>query len=496
MEPFISLHHILPRLEESPFTQPINWTIKKGEIWTVLGNNGSGKSVLTDTIRGRWQLDEGEIRYHFYDRLKQQDPKKYFGPTQLIKLISFESAHSVSKFKGMYYQQRFNSQDADLSPFVSELFPGESEKKETARQIIRLLKIEKLLNQRLIELSSGELRKLVIAKTLLTKPQLLIIDNTFAGLDSDARKLINEIFPLLKNQGIQLIFLAPSIPDVPNCTTHILEITEGKIAVTIKTKRELNAEKIPTQHELTKVNWDLIPSDSTANFDELVEMKDIKISYGTRIINSEINWKVKTGEKWALLGSNGSGKSTLLSYIFADNPQAYAKNLSLFGHRRGTGESIWDIKKHIGFISSELYLYYRKNLACLEIVESGFFDSIGLYRKCNSEQQQTATYILDKLGLAHLGKRSFLKISSGEQRLVLFVRALVKNPDLLVLDEPFQGLDETNKQRCTSIIESYCSQARKSLIFVSHYREEIPACVNKFMELKKHTYKSKKIHYQ
>jgi len=483
MEPFISLHHILPRLIESPFTHPIDWQINKGEIWTILGNNGSGKSVLADAIRGRWRLDDGEIRYHFYEKIKQQNPKKYFGASQLIKLISFESVHSVTKFRGMYYQQRFNSQDADLAPFVSELFDGEVENKVTARQIIRLLKIEKLLNQRLIELSSGELRKLVIAKTLLSEPKLLIIDNTFAGLDADARTWVNNIFPLLNKEGIQLIFLAPSILDVPGCTTHILKISEGKVEVNTKIKQIESSTKLIHSNQLPTVNWNLVPSDSSFSLNEIVEMKDIKISYGNRVIISGINWKIKTGEKWALLGSNGSGKSTLLSYIFADNPQAYAKNMSLFERRRGTGESIWDIKKRIGFISSEMYLYYRKNLTCLEIVESGYFDSIGLYRKCNNQQQQTATYILDTLKLAHLAKRSFLKISSGEQRLVLFARSLVKNPDLLVLDEPFQGLDETNKQQCTAIIESYCSQPRKSLIFVSHYREEIPSCVNKFIDL-------------
>jgi len=483
MEPFISLHHILPRLAESPFSRPIDWQINKGEIWTILGNNGSGKSVLADTIRGRWRLDEGEIKYHFFEKIIEQHPKKYFGPNQLIKLISFESVHSVSKFKGMYYQQRFNSQDADLAPFVSELFNGEIENKETARQIIRLLKIEKLLKQRLIELSSGELRKLVIAKTLLSEPQLLTIDNTFAGLDPEARKLVNEIFPQLNNQGIQLIFLAPSIPDVPECTSNILEITGGKVNLTAKTKPNTYINRILPSVKLPRINWNLVSSDSNSDFEELVEMKDIKISYGNRVIISGINWKVKTGEKWALLGSNGSGKSTLLSYIFADNPQAYAKNLSLFGHRRGTGESIWDIKKRIGFVSSEMYLYYRKNLSCLKIVESGFFDSIGLYHNCNSRQQKIAAYILDTLGLSYLSKRSFLKISSGEQRMILFARALIKNPDLLVLDEPFQGLDETNKQRCTAIIESYCSQPDKSLIFVSHYRKEIPPCVNKYMDL-------------
>ena len=184
-----------------------------------------------------------------------------------------------------------------------------------------------------------------------------------------------------------------------------------------------------------------------------------------------------------MLGPNGSGKSTLLSYIFADHPQAYAKKLTLFGQKRGSGESIWDIKKRIGYTSSEMHLYYRQSVSCLKVVESGFFDSIGLYRRCNSEQVQTALYLMEMLGISHLEERSFQKISSGEQRLVLFARSLVKNPELLILDEPFHGLDDQHKQNCIDLVESFCRQPGKSLIFVTHSREEIPSCVEHYLEL-------------
>ena len=173
----------------------------------------------------------------------------------------------------------------------------------------------------------------------------------------------------------------------------------------------------------------------------------------------------------------------MLSYIFADNPQSYAKKLTLFDRRRGSGESIWEIKARIGFTSSEMHLYYRENVSCLSVVASGFFDSVGLYRKCTSAQTRVAEQMLELLQCAHLSNRPFLKISSGEQRLVLFARSLVKNPDLLILDEPFHGLDAQKKQLCRRVVESYCSQPDKSLIYVTHRREEIPQCVNRFMEL-------------
>ena len=213
-------------------------------------------------------------------------------------------------------------------------------------------------------------------------------------------------------------------------------------------------------------------------------MENVDISYGAQIIRKGVNWVIKKGEKWALLGPNGSGKSTLLSYIFADNPQAYAKNLSLFGRKRGSGESIWEIKSRIGFTSSEMHLYYRENVPALSVVASGFFDSIGLFRKCTGKQLAIVHQMFEQLEISPLKGTPFLKLSSGEQRLVLFARSLVKNPELLILDEPFHGMDTRKKQLCRQIVESYCSQPDKTLIYVTHRREEIPDCIDRFMELR------------
>ena len=154
-------------------------------------------------------------------------------------------------------------------------------------------------------------------------------------------------------------------------------------------------------------------------------MKNIHIRYGDRTILKDLNWQVKRGEKWALLGVNGSGKSTLLSLICGDNPQAYANDITLFDRKRGTGESIWDIKKRIGYVSPEMHLYYQKNVRCLDVVGSGFFDTIGLYRKCNPEQENLALEWMKAFNISHLKDISFLNVSSGEQRLVLLVRVFI-----------------------------------------------------------------------
>ena len=215
-------------------------------------------------------------------------------------------------------------------------------------------------------------------------------------------------------------------------------------------------------------------------------MEHVSIKYGSRTILKELDWEVKNGEKWALFGPNGAGKSTLLSLIYADNPQSYANTLYLFDRKRGSGESIWDIKKRIGYVSPEMHLFYMENVPTLNIVGSGFFDSIGLYRKCTEQQQKVALDWMHVFGIEELKDRSFLTLSSGEQRLALLARAFVKDPDLIILDEPLHGLDVSNKKKAAAIIEQFCARPGKTLIYVTHYPHELPASVDKHFRLVKH----------
>ena len=187
-----------------------------------------------------------------------------------------------------------------------------------------------------------------------------------------------------------------------------------------------------------------------------------------------------------MFGPNGAGKSTLLSLVYADNPQSYANTLYLFDKKRGSGESIWEIKKRIGYVSPEMHLYYMENVPTLHIVGSGYFDSIGLFRKCNDEQNAGALKWMQVFGIDHLKDRPFLTLSSGEQRLALLARAFVKDPDLIILDEPLHGLDVSNKKRADAIIEQFCSRPGKTLIYVTHYPHELPTCVKRTFQLVKH----------
>jgi molybdate transport system ATP-binding protein len=175
----------------------------------------------------------------------------------------------------------------------------------------------------------------------------------------------------------------------------------------------------------------------------------------------------------------------LLSLICADNPQSYACDISLFGRKRGSGESIWEIKKHIGYVSPEMHRAYLKNLPAIDIVASGLHDSIGLYRKMQEKDVATCVWWMDIFGIADLKDRSFLQLSSGEQRMVLLARAFVKDPELLILDEPLHGLDMRNRRLVKDVIEAFCGRKDKTLIMVTHYQEELPATITNSLFLKR-----------
>ena len=212
----------------------------------------------------------------------------------------------------------------------------------------------------------------------------------------------------------------------------------------------------------------------------VVGLNDVTVSYGNHTILSHVNWTIRQGERWALSGKNGSGKSTLLSLVNADNPQAYASDITLFGHQRGSGETIWEIKRHIGYVSPEMHRSYQRNIPAINIIASGLKDTIGLYIHVNEKEKEQCRWWMRIFGIEHLSDRPFLQLSSGEQRMVLLARAFVKDPELLILDEPFHGLDDYNQQLAKDIICSFCERPHKTLILVTHYKAELPSCITHF----------------
>ena len=467
--PLVELQNYLPRAPFQ-FAEPINLKLFRGENWLVYGLNGSGKSILAKTLMKSYQSLCGTITHN----LPGNDWNRI---TSNMANLSFNSQYGGSD-EGMCYQMRWNQGLLDDSlPKVKDVLslsklPGS----------FSHLKLENLMERYIISLSSGEFRRFQIAQMLCTGARIIIIENPYIGPDEQNRAIVAELLQeLVKISGVQLILLESRLPENLSLFSHIVLIEDGRVAkyplneglAAIKTADVATAAKdYSTAHSVTAECGK-----------ELLKLQNVSIRYGNRTILKDLNWSLKAGEKWALTGRNGSGKSTLLSLICADNPQAYSCNITLFGRKRGTGESIWDIKRNIGYLSPEMYKSYRKPLPVENIVASGLFDTIGLYVEPKEEHLQRVERWMELFNLSRFRGTNYMHLSDGWQRMVLLARAFVKNPPLLILDEPFHGLDNKNRTLAAEIIESWCRQPEKSLIMVSHYKEDFPKSITHTLDL-------------
>ena len=491
--PLVELQNYLPRAPFQ-FAEPINLKLFRGENWLVYGLNGSGKSILAKTLMKSYQSLCGTITHN----LPGNDWNRI---TSNMAHLSFNSQYGGSD-EGMCYQMRWNQGLLDDSlPKVKDVLSLSK-----LPDCFSHLKLENLMERYIISLSSGEFRRFQIAQMLCTGARIIIIENPYIGLDEQNRAVVAELLQeLVKISGVQLILLESRLPENLSLFSHIVLIEDGRVAkyplkeglaaiktAAVKTTAKdysaahsftaecASAAEYPIPAECASAAEHKLPAECGK---ELLKLQNVSIRYGNRTILKDLSWSLQAGEKWALTGRNGSGKSTLLSLICADNPQAYSCNITLFGRKRGTGESIWDIKRNIGYLSPEMYKSYRKPLPVENIVASGLFDTIGLYVEPKEEHLQRVERWMELFNLSRFRGTNYMHLSDGWQRMVLLARAFVKNPPLLILDEPFHGLDNKNRTLAAEIIESWCRQPEKSLIMVSHYKEDFPQSITHTLNL-------------
>ena len=478
MQPTIEIVNGVPRHPSYRMKEPINFRMEKGEHIALLGPNGGGKSLLVDILIGRWPLLMNEVKYDF-------TPSVSALVCDNIKYITFRDSYGDAD-GNFYYQQRWNSQDMETTPLVSELLPQVPDS-EWKTNLLGLFGVEEMLDKHIVLLSSGELRRFQLVKALLLQPRVLILDNPFIGLDASTRTLLRDLLErMIRVISLQVILVLSRADEIPCFITHVVPV-EGLVCGEKIERNALSSEANNPENIKMDASGNLrhfAPLKALCH-EEVIRLNKVTIRYGERTILKDLDWVVHRGEKWALTGDNGSGKSTLLSLVCADNPQSYACDIAMFGRKRGSGESIWEIKKRIGYVSPEIHRAYLKNIPAIDIVASGLHDSVGLYVRPKPEQRSVCEEWLDVFGIKELKDRSFLQLSSGEQRLVLLARAFVKDPDLLILDEPLHGLDTSNRSLVMDVIRVFANREGKTLIMVSHYQEEFPECMTHSLHLKR-----------
>ncbi len=469
------------RKPEWSMAEPVNFTLEEGEHIAIVGRNGAGKSMFVDILTGRHPAFPDMVRYSFDE------------PYNNLKHISFRDTYGGDNDKTYFLQQRWNQMEIDeetptVGSKLEEAYQlaGDDtpERRALQQHIYELFHLESLLDKYIILLSSGELRKYKLASSLFTNPKVLIMENPFIGLDATTRDQLKALMGMLaKEQGLQIVLVLAKTDEIPEFITHVVEVQDlcvmPKVDIAHWKQSLVNVEPAKQKDTLSGIH-------EIENKPEVIRFNKVSIRYGDRTILKDLDWTVHQGEHWSLSGQNGSGKSTLLSLVCADNPQGYACNISLFGHKRGSGESIWDIKRQIGYVSPEMHRSYKQNIPAIQIVASGLKDTIGLYVRPNEAEKEQCRKWLNTFGIGHLAERKFMEMSSGEQRLVLLARAFVKEPVLLILDEPLHGLDDENRKKVKDIVNQYCQDTTVTLIYVTHYQEELPACIDHSIYLERH----------
>ncbi|MBD3244598.1 MAG: ATP-binding cassette domain-containing protein [Candidatus Moranbacteria bacterium] len=494
---FISFKNVFARLGGKMILKDINWRLKENENWAVLGPNGAGKSTLVRSLWGGADIVFGSITYHFAKKNK----KIPVFQKNKIGYVSFELSKNLIK-KNFYknlqkdYSGRLGQIVTAKSIVFSAVAKGKiKERVKLFNELVEFFKIKSLLDKDFYALSSGEIKKILILRALMKKPRLLILDEPFDNLDQSSKKEFSGLLnALIGEKKIPLILVTHNKEEILTKINKILFLKDGKIFAKGGRKKILSSKLLKKFYNKDQ-NFKSI-SDKQGNSkilkfyqnpqkvpDEYVKLKNINVIYGGKMILKNLDFSFKKGQNWLLTGPNGAGKSTLVKLITSSHLQSYSNEIWIFGKKRGKGQSIWEARAYLSWVSSELQLNYNKDIKVFEVIASGFFDSVGIYRTLSKDKENKVKAWIDFLKINKLQQKNFNLLSNGQKRIVLIARALVKSPLLLILDEPLNGLDPLNKQKVLKIIEKIIQFTFTNVLFIAHQVKGAPKGITNVMKL-------------
>lgn len=454
----------------------INWTLEENQHWVITGTNGSGKSALSAILAGAGDQTSGSIT----------------GLPERVELVSFEAQAEL-------IERELKKDDADIMDVISEGTPvreileeGKSLNPDfdanLLEELIGKFKLEHMLERSFRKLSTGETRKIMLIRALVNKPGLLILDEPFDGLDVDSMAMLNELLASHVDT-VPMVLVLNRFDEMPEFITHVAYTDKGQLHHTVDVNDKQAYDDLYQLLHLKTTDLEVPETDESDRppalkpEDPLVRLSNIKVAYADNQVINELNWTINPGEHWQLSGPNGSGKTCLLNLITGDHPQCYTNDIFVFGMQRGNGETIWQIKQYIGYVSTALQWEYRVSISVRNVIISGFHDSIGMYTKSSDKEKQVADQWLELLGMKDRADQPYNQLSFGDQRLLLIARAMVKHPTLLILDEPCLGLDDINRQLVLALIEKICASGETTVLYVNHHAEDQISGITKFKKL-------------
>ncbi|MEO1857368.1 MAG: molybdate ABC transporter ATP-binding protein ModF [Rubritalea sp.] len=435
-----------------------NFSMSESQNWAILGGNGSGKST-------------------FARMLKNADS------SNSAQLVSFEDEQALLE-REIYEDDSEWINQVDNGRTTRELIVENLADEVNLITLIETLHLHQCIDTGFKLLSTGERRRLMLARALAANPKLLILDEPYDGLDKEfSAHLAATITEISKTTPTVLII--NRLSHLSELTTHIACLHQMELvyqdtkenALSSKLFRQLQSSdqdaNRPLPARMPSTYAPYLPTFEQA----IVSLKDIRVAYHNKVILDGLDLQIMPDQHWKISGPNGCGKSTLVNLISGDHPQCYSNDIHLFGQKRGNGESIWEVKHHMGLMSTSLHQQYRITVTAETVILSGFFDTIGVYRPVTAMHKQIANEWLVFLGLDKYKDTHFQQLSFGQQRMLLIARALIKRPYLLILDEPCQGLDPINRALVIQLIDQIAERKIAQIIYISHEQEDKLLCL-------------------
>ncbi|MEH6587224.1 MAG: ATP-binding cassette domain-containing protein [Halioglobus sp.] len=472
--PLLSLHDVQLAYRALPVLRHINWQIHRGEQWACLGPNGAGKTSLANIISGQASHYSGE--YQVSTIMAQQG----------VAYVCFEQAKALCERDRKLDDSETRADAADPGTLVKQVILGRYPADERFHHWVKRLGIDHILDRGLRCISTGEMRKTLLIKAILSEPALLILDSPLEGLDASSQLELTGIIDELLRSDHNVLMLCRQEEDLPTGISHLLVLDDGEILACGERQAILAQAKVQTLLHPPMPSLGQLPPPTPREYVlpdncPLLDLKAVNVNYGELQVLQNVHWIFERRQHCYVSGPNGCGKSTLLSLVTGDNHKAYGQDITLFGIRRGSGESIWDIKQKYGQLDNQLHLNFVRGMKSLEVVLSGFFDSIGLYDDWGDEQRAASQQWLAALGLGYIEREGFDTLSFGLQRMVLLARAMVKSPAILLLDEPTLGLDGYHRRLMLRAIDHIAANTDTQVIFVSHSAGDVPNCINQHL---------------
>ena len=457
-----------------PALRGVHWYITSGQQWACLGPNGAGKTSLAKIISRQATHFSGEL-------LRSPELEK-----SGVAYVCFEHAKALCERDKKMDDSEFRADATDPGTAVQSLILSGRDPNKQFQYWVERLKMKHFLHRGLRFISTGEMRKALLVKAILSQPALLILDSPLDGLDLASQREMQTVINELLQSHITVLILCRQMEDLPTGITHVLVLNNGEV-LGCDTREKIFADAaVQAQMYPPAPNLGTLPPPSSRAYalpigKPLLELRNVAVHYGKLTVLNNVNWTLDLGTHCCISGPNGCGKTTLLSLITGDNHKAYGQNITLFGIKRGSGESVWDIKQKFGQLDTQLQLSFARGMRVVEVVVSGFFDTIGLYDEWGDAQRNDAQQWLCALGLADYLHENFDALSFGLQRMVLLARAMVKSPIILILDEPTLGLDGHHRKLMLRAIDHIARNCDTQIIFVSHSAGETPACINQHL---------------